>query len=47
MGNKNESKVYYRQGTDVFLEGKSQPKFICSCNNIEMGDYIVKRLMGG
>ena len=42
----DESKVYYRQGTDVFLEGKSQPKFICSCQNIEMADYIVKRLMG-
>jgi len=47
VSNEGESKVYYRQGTDVFLEGKSQPKFICSCNNIEMADYIVKRLMGG
>ena len=41
-----ESKVYYRQGTDVFLERKSQPKFICSCHNIEMADYIVERLLG-
>ena len=43
---KCESKVYYRQGTDVFLERKSQPKFICSCENIEMADYIVERLLG-
>ena len=46
MANKKKSKVYYRQGTDVFLEGKSQPKFNCSCQNIEMADFIVKRLMG-
>ncbi len=46
MSKEDESKVYYRQGTDVFLEGKSQPKFICSCQNIEMADFIVKRLMG-
>ena len=42
----NKPKIYYRQGTDVFLEGASQPKFICSCQNIEMADFIVKRLMG-
>ena len=46
MSKKGESEVYYRQGTDVFLEGKRQPKFICSCQNIEMADFIVKRLMG-
>ena len=46
MSKKDKSKIYYRQGTDVFLEAKSQPKFICSCQNIEMADFIVKRLMG-
>ena len=46
MADKKKSKVYYRQGTDVFLEGKSQPKFICSCENIEMADFIVERLLG-
>jgi len=46
MGNKDESRVCYRQGTEVYVEGKSQPKFVCSCDNIEMADYIVKRLMG-
>jgi len=46
VSNKGKSKIYYRQGTDVFLEGTSQPKFICSCQNIEMADFIVKRLMG-
>ena len=46
MSKKGESKVYYRQGTDVFLEGKSQPKFICSCESIEMADLIVERLLG-
>ena len=30
MGNKDESRVYYRQGTEVYVEGKSQPKFVCS-----------------
>ena len=43
---KCESKVYYSLGTDVYLEGKSQPKFICSCQNIEMADFIVERLLG-
>tara|TARA_R110000824_G_scaffold78162_2_gene197410 strand:- start:524 stop:670 length:147 start_codon:yes stop_codon:yes gene_type:complete len=46
MADKKKSKVYYRQGADVYLEGKSQPKFICSCQSIEMADFIVKRLMG-
>ena len=46
MSKPDKSKVYYRQGTEVYVEGKSQPKFICSCNNIEMADFIVKRLMG-
>ena len=46
MSKKDKSKIYYRQGTDVFLEGTSQPKFICSCQNIEMADFIVERLLG-
>ena len=29
MSKKDKSKIYYRQGTDVSLEGTSQPKFIC------------------
>ena len=47
MSKSDKSKVYYRQGSDVYREGKSKPTYICSCNNIEMADYIVKRLMGG
>ena len=47
MSNEDKPKVYYRQGTEVYVEGKSKPAFVCSCNNIEMADYIVKRLMGG
>ena len=47
MSNENESKVYYRQGSDVYREGKSKPTFICSCDNIEMADFIVKCLSRG
>ena len=47
MSKSDKSKVYYRQGSDVYREGKSKPTYICSCNNIEMADFIVKRLMGG
>ena len=42
----SDIRVYYRQGVEVYAEGKSQPKFICSCQNIEMADFIVKCLMG-
>jgi len=45
VSNEGESKVYYRQGADVYREGKSKPTYICSCNTIEMADFIVKRLM--
>ena len=44
MSKPDKPKVYYRQATDVYREGKSKPTFICSCNNIEMADFIVKRL---
>ena len=47
MSNEDKSKIYYRQGTEVYVEGKSKPAFVCSCENIEMADFIVKRLMGG
>ena len=47
MSKPDKPKVYYRQATDVYREGKSKPTFICSCNNIEMADFIVKCLMGG
>ena len=46
MSKKGESKVYYRQGTDVFLVGKIQPKVICSGVMIEMADLIVEHLLG-
>ena len=46
MSNEDKSKIYYRQGTEVYAEGKSKPAFVCSCDNIKMADYIVKRLMG-
>ena len=45
MSKPDKPKVYYRQATDVYREGKSKPTFICSCNNIEMADFIVKCLM--
>jgi len=46
MSDKDKPKVYYRQATDVYREGKSKPTYICSCNDITMADFIVKRLMG-
>ena len=46
MSNEDKPKVYYRQGTEVYVEGKSKPAFVCNCDNTEMADYIVKRLMG-
>jgi hypothetical protein len=46
MSKEDESKIYYRQGTEVYVEGKSKPAFVCSCDSIEMADLIVERLLG-
>ena len=46
MSKEDEPKIYYRPGAEVYVEGKSKPAFVCSCESIEMADFIFKRLMG-
>ena len=44
MSNEDKSN-YYRQGTDVYVEGKNRPTVIvCSCVNIVWANFIIKRL---
>ena len=43
-------KMYYRQEMEVYVAPHQEfanPVLVCSCNNIEMADIIVNRLMEG
>ena len=40
------SEIFYREGTEVYAKTEDgESLFICGCDNIEMADIIVSRLM--
>ena len=36
--------IYYREGTEVYLETEGEPMFVCNCDTDEWADYIISCL---